>query len=587
MHPDYQSDRLEWSGESNKFIGNDSQKSFCMKLRNDIVGIRLGLENLSIALNSDLELSNIASIGPQGIEPLLLEEIRALEHIEGTLERLTSKVSETTRTATESKADQAPESNRAKTALKAIIGPDLEEELLVFYEEPKVRAFHEDSSMEHQIDWADLFFDLTYVAAAQQLGHLLKEDVSWLGLFYFSTIFLCMSDAWRFKTYHDSTFYAKDLTHKMADVLYVCSVATSALFIQPIEEMKRMGTGYATGLSISLAVNTTILGFEKLEIYLLSKDQKAREYCGLELITMVAPRLIMYAAASTISAIELYKNNEHETRTENDFLYVTLLLLGGNLLGTLLPIIGPWLNAFPVLTSLIPWHYEHIAERYGAWIMLMLGESVLGLILTPVQDNLVFYISFIVALLTVQLIQLNHFASEEFEPSKHALARSTTGANLWIELMSLFSLSLVVFGVGLQLLLKNAVCDVNYSSQKMHGRRRLLSQHEGCAVVPRSSALLLCGAFLAQYVLQQFIIPQHEGWHTYLGHFVDPEKVPCGLFLLIGVKLATVFATVILDVFSGNMSSLEMLASIAAIATAQCLTQAVENMFVHLGKKQK
>ena len=85
-----------------------------MKLRNDIVGIRLGLENLSIALNSDRELSNIASIGPQGIEPLLLEEIRALEHIEGTLERLTSKVSETTRTATESKADQAPESNRAK-----------------------------------------------------------------------------------------------------------------------------------------------------------------------------------------------------------------------------------------------------------------------------------------------------------------------------------------------------------------------------------------------------------------------------------------------------------------------------------------
>ena len=69
------------------------------------------------------------------------------------------------------------------------------------------------------MDWADLFFDLTYVAAAYQLGVLLKAEVTWSGSWHYVALALAMLDAWKFKTLHDSTFEAQDVAHKLVDVL--------------------------------------------------------------------------------------------------------------------------------------------------------------------------------------------------------------------------------------------------------------------------------------------------------------------------------------------------------------------------------
>jgi hypothetical protein len=86
--------------------------------------------------------------------------------------------------------------------------------------------------------------------------------------------------------------------------------------------------------------------------------------------------------------------------------------------------------------------------------MLMLGESVLGIILNPVVDNRSYYCSFFTSLVTVQVIQLTHYSSEEFDPMKHALSRDVFGGRLWLELIAVFSIALNALGVGLQLLLK-------------------------------------------------------------------------------------------------------------------------------------
>ena len=106
-----------------------------------------------------------------------------------------------------------------------------------------------------------------------------------------------------------------------------------------------------------------------------------------------------------------------------------------------------------VPTQYIPWHYEHIADRYGAWIMLMLGESVLSIILNPVEDDWIYYCSFFTALVIAQVIQLTHYSSEEFDPSNHALSRDVLAGRLWLELMAVFSIALNALGAGLQLLL--------------------------------------------------------------------------------------------------------------------------------------
>jgi len=55
--------------------------------------------------------------------------------------------------------------------------------------------------------------------------------------------------------------------------------------------------------------------------------------------------------------------------------------------------------------------------------MLMLGESILSLILSPVQNWSRYYFTFIIGLITVQVMQVVHFSSEMFEESHHALSR--------------------------------------------------------------------------------------------------------------------------------------------------------------------
>lgn len=156
----------------------------------------------------------------------------------------------------------------------------------MLYEVPKVRQFHESPETEHIVDWADLFFDLTYVAAAFQLGKMFISEVSWLAAFKFAVVALCLHDAWRFKTLHDSTFCATDVVHKLLDIIYMCSVASAAVFIQPNSAMENMNTSYAFGLSLSLAVNVAVLGVEKLEIYVRSKVLCARKYVEIEFLRM-------------------------------------------------------------------------------------------------------------------------------------------------------------------------------------------------------------------------------------------------------------------------------------------------------------
>ena len=259
---------------------------------------------------------------------------------------------------------------------------------------------------------------------------------------------------------------------------------------------------------------------------------------------------------------------------------------------------------------------EHIAERYGAWVMLMLGESVLAIILQPIQDTERYYFAFFLALVTVQILQLTHFSSEEvssertacsymsrkydnlfiswcsfqFEPDKHALSRSDLGGRFWLELMTVFSIALVALGVGLSLLISSVSC-----SEVDNGHfRKLASSSEAkryvyCDSVPRAYVALPCGASIAQYATQSFfIIPSHEGWNEYLHHFVDPlKKWPYfHLVTFAGVKAATIGATLVVALVPSDLLAHEILLILVVITMIQGLVQAAENMVVHIGQQK-
>jgi hypothetical protein len=125
---------------------------------------------------------------------------------------------------------------------------------------------------------------------------------------------------------------------------------------------------------------------------------------------------------------------------------------------------------------------------------------------------------------------------------------------------------------------------LNCPDEESHGDeyRRL----EYCSDVPRAYVTTLCGASIVQYISQQVMLPQHEGFSVYISHFVDfKKKRPYYIFTrLVAVKIATVFGILALALFPDKLQALDILLIMLAITLVQGLTQTVENMVVHVAQ---
>lgn len=346
--------------------------------------------------------------------------------------------------------------------------------------------------------------------------------------------------------------------------------------------MEALGSGFSLGLSISLAANTAILGLEKLEIFFRSKSNAAVKYCWGELLMEIVPRCICFVAASVFS--DLGHGSNHQTNAKNYlgkhhvFFYVAILFWGSHVLAVILPLILYILHWLP--KPKIPFHYQHIAHRYGEWIMLILGESVLSIIFQANPDVGRYYLAFFTSLLIVQMLQLVHFSSEEFDPRAHALSRSQVAGYAWLELMSAYSISLISLGVGLKTQLDSVVCeDPDTPNVTSDGSVYF------CPYVPRKYTTLLCGAFVAQYIFSQVSIPLHEGLKIYFRHFFDFSQHTA--YVVVGIKVITVGAVVALGCYPGDLRSFEILLVVASVMLIQSLVQTQENMIVYVRRDEE
>ena len=99
----------------------------------------------------------------------------------------------------------------------------------------------------------------------------------------------------------------------------------------------------------------------------------------------------------------------------------------------------------------MPHNIDYLIHRYGEWVMLMIGESVLSLLIVETVETKDYYIIALVGVLTVILIQTLKFESEPAHPEGHALLQSilsATSFTLLIEMLSMVSkdeLFMVVF----------------------------------------------------------------------------------------------------------------------------------------------
>ena len=107
-----------------------------------------------------------------------------------------------------------------------------------YYAPPHQRQRWGDTQVAPHTNWGDLFFDVFYVAAAYNLGNMLKDTPSKQGLLYTAGIFFPIMNVWSFKVYYDSRFYyVNDYYHRIYEIFFLCTIATMILHIRSYEEL--------------------------------------------------------------------------------------------------------------------------------------------------------------------------------------------------------------------------------------------------------------------------------------------------------------------------------------------------------------
>lgn len=197
----------------------------------------------------------------------------------------------------------------------------------------------------------ELFFDLIYViaiaAAASGLHHHLAEGHYGEGVAAYVVAILCIFNAWYSYSYFASAYDNDDFFFRILSFVQIFGALVFAVGVPKIFQGE---SGYTIG----------VIGYVIMRLGLVSQWLRA----GL---SDRSRRKICFSYAIAISILQLgwvlRQSLPEEWKTPA---MVMLFILE--------------FSTFPLIEHryMLPWHPHHIAERYGLLVIIVLGESVLG-----------------------------------------------------------------------------------------------------------------------------------------------------------------------------------------------------------------
>ena len=192
----------------------------------------------------------------------------------------------------------------------------------------------------------ELFFDLAYVLVVLELAHSLYTDLSWHGLLVMAGLFSAIWFSWMGFTLYANRFDTDDLVFRLAKLGATAAIAGCAA-----SASDAVGK-YAVPFAVSYLVGRLVL----LGLY-------ARAWRH---VAQARPTINVYLLCVGVSAL-LWAVSVAVPAPERYWLWAVAVLIDA---------VGP------VLATLrhdrLPLHVEHLPERFGLLVILVLGEAVGG-----------------------------------------------------------------------------------------------------------------------------------------------------------------------------------------------------------------
>ena len=215
-----------------------------------------------------------------------------------------------------------------------------------WWERPRLRVGEED---ERRVSWLELFFDLAFVVIVSQLAHSLALQVGWAGLGVYVLLFVPAWWAWIGGTLYNERFETHDMSYRLFVFLQILAVGGMAVFAHD-------GTG-------------------KLS------EEFALSYIAARVIIVT-----MWARGGWHNPLFRPVSNRYVAGFLVSIALWSLSLLVGPPLRFALWAVG---LTFDLLTPMTTLHFQSrlprsrhskIPERFGLFIIIVLGEAMVGVI---------------------------------------------------------------------------------------------------------------------------------------------------------------------------------------------------------------
>lgn len=309
-----------------------------------------------------------------------------------------------------------------------------------------------EESDDRQETWYELFYDLVFVAAALQLGLIIKYDHRLVGVAKAGVLFLILRSTWDHLVLYQNRFHTDDLTHVAYYTIQSMGAFIIALNLQ-IEENGDEHMWERSRHQVPIAMTCTLLRIVTVIMYM--KLYKRSSYHKNYLY-----RIITHTAfSSAIFAVSTFTS----TDTDNyAYLYVWgLAIFVERPLMFILAYI--WNREDQILMSQYKSHFIH---RNGIFFMLILGEAVIQLVQASSEIfDLALYARELLGFAVVFNVGSVYYEQQMREANCHVLSRSWGLGYLWIELQSLLSMCVLFYAVGVKLVFHDYIETKNVRDQ--------------------------------------------------------------------------------------------------------------------------
>ncbi|MDJ0392444.1 low temperature requirement protein A [Rhodococcus sp. G-MC3] len=212
-------------------------------------------------------------------------------------------------------------------------------------EPPQVRT--EDDRAATRLE---LFFDLAYVLVIHQLALALKDDLGWHGVAVFVGLFAVTWWSWVTTTLYANRFDTNDILYRVAKL-----AATFAVAVMAASASTAVGGDGTVAFGIGYIATRVILAGLYLRAWRHVADVRAT--------------INLYFAATVLSAM-----------------IWAISLLTPAPITYILWAIGIAIEAMAPLAATrwgpnVPLHLDHLPERFGLFVILVLGESISAIVL--------------------------------------------------------------------------------------------------------------------------------------------------------------------------------------------------------------